>query len=47
MLKLNYSRKKAAFILGISPDSVKKAQQRLSAKLGLRDITELQAFINQ
>ncbi len=47
MLKLKYSRKKAANILGISPDSIKRAQQRLSKKLGLKDVTEFDKFINE
>ena len=46
MLKLKYSRKKSASILGISPDSIKRAQQRLSKKLGLKDVTEFDKFIN-
>ena len=45
MIKLEYSRKKTALILGISPDSVKRAQQRLSRKLNLKDITELKSFV--
>lgn len=47
MLKLGYSRKKAASILGISPESVKKGQQRLSKKLQLDDVTQLQDFIRE
>ncbi len=45
MLKLGYNRKKASSILGISPDSVKRAQQRLANKLKLKDIRELAAFV--
>ncbi len=47
MLKLEYSRKKSADILGISPDSVKRAQQRLSKKLKLTDVTKLKAFVSE
>jgi tetratricopeptide (TPR) repeat protein len=47
MLKLKYSRKKSAEILGISPDSVKRARQRLSKKLGLNDVTELDRFVER
>jgi tetratricopeptide (TPR) repeat protein len=45
MIKLGYPRKKSALILGISPDSVKRAQQRLARKLNLKDITELKGFV--
>ncbi len=45
MLKLGYNRKKASSILGISSDSVKRAQQRLANKLKLKDIRELAAFV--
>ncbi len=45
MLKLGYNRKKASSILGISPDSVKRAQQRLAKKLKLKDIRELAAIV--
>jgi len=47
MLKLNYTREKAAHILGVSPDSIKKARQRLSKKLGLKNILELNNFISK
>ena len=47
MLKLGYSRQKAASILGISPDSVKKGQQRLSKKLQLENVTALREFIGR
>lgn len=47
MLKLAYPRKKAASILGISPESVKKGRQRLSKKLGLMDVTLLLDFIKE
>ncbi len=47
MLKLKYSRKKTAEILGISPDSVKRARQRLSKKLGLTDVTFLDYHIKE
>ena len=47
MIKLEYARKKAALILGISPDSVKRAQQRLAKKLNLKDITELRSFVSR
>ena len=45
MLKLNYSREKSAQILGVSPDSIKKARQRLSKKMKLKDVTELYAYV--
>ena len=45
MIKLEHARKKTALILGISPDSVKRAQQRLARKLKLKNITELQGFV--
>jgi tetratricopeptide (TPR) repeat protein len=47
MIKLGYTRKKSALILGISPDSVKRAQQRLARKLNLKDITELKGFVER
>ncbi len=47
MLKLKYDRKKSAEILGISPDSIKRARQRLSKKLGLKDVTELGEFVER
>jgi len=47
MLKLKYSRKKSASILGISPNSIKRAQQRLSKKLGLKDVTEFNEYIKR
>lgn len=45
MIKLEYSKKKSATILGISPESVKKARQRLSKKLDLDDVTGLDSFV--
>ncbi len=45
MIKLEYARKKSALILGISPESVKRAQQRVANKIGLNDVTELQGFV--
>lgn len=45
MIKLEYSRKKSALILGISPESVKRAQQRVANKIGLKDVTKLQSFV--
>ena len=45
MLKLNYDRNKSANILGISPDSIKKARQRLTKKLELKDASMLNEFI--
>ena len=45
MIKLGYDRKKSALILGISPDSIKRAQQRLAKKLSLKDVTELKSFV--
>jgi DNA-binding CsgD family transcriptional regulator len=47
MVKLDYSRAKAALILGISPASVKRAKQRLARKLNLKDITELKDFVER
>jgi len=47
ILKLGYNRKKASPILGISPDSVKRAQQRIANKLKLKDIRELAAFVDR
>ncbi len=46
MIKLNYSRKKSAQILGISPESVKRARQRLSKKLGFADVIEMKNIIS-
>ena len=46
MLKLNYNRNKSANILGISPDSVKKARQRLTKKIKLKDASMLNEFIS-
>ncbi len=46
MIKLGYDRKKSALILGISPDSIKRAQQRLAKKLKLKDVTELKGFVS-
>ncbi|RLD65878.1 MAG: hypothetical protein DRI84_05940 [Bacteroidetes bacterium] len=45
MIKLDYARKKSALILGISPESVKRAQQRVANKLKLKDVTELSAYV--
>ena len=45
MIKLNYSRKKSAQILGISPESVKRARQRLSKKLGFVGVIEMNNII--
>jgi len=47
MLKLKYSREKSADILGISPNSIKRARQRLSKKLGLTDVTALDYYIEE
>jgi DNA-binding CsgD family transcriptional regulator len=47
MIKLGYERKKSALILGISPDSVKRAQQRLARKLILKDVTEIKGFVTR
>ena len=46
MLKLEYSRNKSSEILGISIDSVRRGQQRLSKKLKLKDVTELGDFVS-
>jgi len=46
MLKLEYSKEKSSTLLGISPDSVKRARQRLSKKLKLEDVNELYSFIS-
>ena len=46
MLKLEYSKEKSSSLLGISPDSVKRARQRLSKKLKLEDVNELYSFIS-
>ncbi|MCK5765875.1 MAG: hypothetical protein KAH26_07820, partial [Bacteroidales bacterium] len=45
MIKLDYSRKKSAQILGISSESVKRARQRLSKKLGFADVIEMNNII--
>lgn len=47
MLKLEYNRNKSASILGISRESVKRAQQRLANKLKLKDIRELARFVSE
>ncbi len=44
-IKLNLTRKEAAAILGISPDSVKKTRQRLRQRLGLGEEVELEVYV--
>ncbi len=46
LAKLNLSTAQSANILGVSPDSVKKARYRLKKKLQLPDETSLQEFVN-
>jgi hypothetical protein len=46
MIKLGYSIKKSASIIGISEVGVKRGRQRLSKKLGLEDITYLKSFVD-
>jgi tetratricopeptide (TPR) repeat protein len=46
MIKLDYSIKKSASIIGISEVGVKRGRQRLSKKLGLEDITYLKSFVD-
>ncbi len=45
LIKLNFSSKEMADILGISPDSVKKARYRLRKKLGLNTEENLVEFM--
>ena len=47
LLKLNISNKEIAQILGISPDSVRKAQHRLRQKIELADNQSVRDFILQ
>ncbi len=44
-IKLNLTRKEAATILGISPESVKKTRNRLRHRLGLGEDVELEVYI--
>lgn len=46
MLKLGYSREKSASIIGITELAIKRGRQRLSKKIGLKDVTEFDDFIN-
>jgi DNA-binding CsgD family transcriptional regulator len=46
LMKLNMSTKEIANILGVSPESVKKARYRLKKKLSLNENVALQDFIS-
>ena len=46
-IKLELKPKEIAYLMGISPEGVKRAQQRLSKKLGLANSGELSAFIEK
>jgi len=45
MLKLDYSREKSGLIIGISPNSIKRARQRLSKKMNLDNVNNLYKYI--
>ena len=47
MVKLGYSRGKSAGILGVTEGAVKRGRQRLSKKMGLDDVTGLDAVIKE
>ena len=44
-LKLGFSQKEIAYLMGISQEGVKRARQRLSKKIGLSSSTELKKYI--
>ena len=46
-LKLGLSQKEIAFLMGISPEGVKRARQRLAKKIGLKDAGELKDYIER
>ena len=46
-LKLGLTLKEIAFLMGISPEGVKRARQRLAKKIGLNDASELKEFIER
>lgn len=45
-IKLNLTRKEAAAMLGISPESVKKTRHRLRQRLGLGEDTDLDRYVH-
>lgn len=45
LIKLNFSRQEVAATLGISPESVKKARQRLRKRLGLEKDDNLESYV--
>jgi DNA-binding CsgD family transcriptional regulator len=46
LIKLNYSQKEVANILGIEPNSVKKAKNRVRKKLQITDAIVLNDYVN-
>ena len=44
-LKLGLKQKEIAYLMGISPEGVKRARQRLSKKIGLKNASELSKYI--